>query len=220
MLSFAEEIYLLSLGDNGKISLCGGRAALHRALCGAVLCELAFLNRIDVDLKVLYVVDSTPAGVAILDDALEMLNSLDRKESIHFWLEQMLPDAGKLEQDVAAELVNKGILKLEETRVLWVFPSRSYPLINDVEVKDVKRRLGEIVLSSDELPTPRDTVLISLAYACDLFHEILAPDDLERCRPRIEALSKLDLLGQEIIREVSELPLTGSFVNQQYQSIN
>ena len=216
MLSFAEEIYLLSLDDTtGKIALSGGSAALHRAIVGAVLCELAVITRIDVDVDYLYAVDPTPTNEPMLDYIFDIIVRKSQPETTHYWLERLLSEASRLEKIVAEGLVKKGILKVIESRVLWVFPSRRYPLIDNEEVDDVERRLRDLI-TNDEIPCPRDAVLFCLAYACDLLHEILSPKELQRYHERIESLSKMDLLGQEIIRAISELPMLTTMPQQAF----
>ena len=52
------------------------------------------------------------------------------------------------------------------------------------------------VLFSDEIPDPRDVVIISLAHACDIFNQLLSRADMDRAYERIEQIRKLDLIGQ------------------------
>ena len=53
MLSFAEEIYLLSLDDiTGKLIVPSKEIILNTVLVGAVLGELSFLNKVDTDLRI------------------------------------------------------------------------------------------------------------------------------------------------------------------------
>ena len=69
MLTFAEEILLLILDDDGSFLPTRG-GAVEYILAGAVLMDLAFANRIDTDLEHLTCLDATPTGNPILDQAL------------------------------------------------------------------------------------------------------------------------------------------------------
>ena len=62
MLSIAEEVLLLSVDDETGIFLYGPDVHIELALSGAVLMDLALLNRIDTDPERLFVVDATPTG--------------------------------------------------------------------------------------------------------------------------------------------------------------
>ncbi len=204
MLSFAEEIFLLALDDEaGTLRPISG-LALGEALVGAVLMDLALMNRIDTDPKILRVVDGAPTGDAFLDAFLHKMQQAAGPHPISHWLAVLSGQAGRIQESVLSHLIGKGILKQENRKILWVFEVRRYPMINNREYKEVKSRLRELILS-DDLPDPRDAVLISLVNACRLFDVIFTAQELEKVRPRINQLSKLDLIGQEVARAVREI---------------
>jgi hypothetical protein len=101
-------------------------------------------------------------------------------------------------------LVKKGIIKLVEKKILWVFETRRYPVIDDADEKEVKLRIINLLLS-DEIPTPRDVVLICLADTCELFPIILNAREAERLAPRIAQIRRLDLIGLAVFRIVERL---------------
>ena len=205
MLSFAEEIYLLALDDvTGKITSYSEEISLSYALIGAVLCELSVLNKIDTDIDNLHVIDNKPTGNKILDECLSILSESKDKMPVSYWLKILLSDASEIEDLVLDELIRKGILKRVEERIFWVFHTRRYPIIDNKEIKNVETRLREIVLG-DEIPDPRDAILISLVYACNLFEQILSPKERKRCEKRIQTLAKLDLVGREVVDMIKEI---------------
>ncbi len=87
-----------------------------------------------------------------------------------------------------------------------MFRTRKYPIIDDREEEEVKTRLRRVLLS-DELPDPRDIVLICLIDACGLIGLVLSPDEADRCRQRIADLGRLDLIGQAVAKAVGEIRL-------------
>ena len=101
-------------------------------------------------------------------------------------------------------LVEKKILKTEEKKILWVIGTRVYPMIDDKEEKEVKRRIIDLLMS-DEIPTPQDVVLVSLMDTCSLLTTILSNKEVERLSPRIEQIRKLDLIGQEVTKVLERL---------------
>ena len=204
MLTFAEEILLLALDDQQGVIKPLPVSAMEYALSGGVLMDLALANRIDTDLKQLRVVDKTPTGDVILDETLRILQSQPIAQTTTHWLSYLAGQAKDLQDRVLKRLVGKGILKLENRKILWVFQVRRYPLQDNREVKEVKTRLRELI-KSNEIPDPREAVLISLVNACRLFDEIFTEAELEQYRPRIAALAKLDLIGQEVARSIHEI---------------
>jgi len=206
MLSFAEEIYLLALDDvSGKIVLPGGIPMLRRALAGAALCELSFLGKIDNDQEFIYLVNTEKTGDEILDGIIDVINLRQSKETISFWIKNLLDEAKEIEKQVLRNLIRRGILKEIDERIMWVFPSRRYPVIDDQEIKDVERRLIQIVSTPNAIPDPRDAVLISLVYACGIFREIFSPRDYSRLESRIKKLAALDFIASETGRLIDEI---------------
>ena len=76
MLGFVEEIVLLLLDDGQEQIAELPVSAAHIVIAGAALMELALRNRIDTDVRTLVVVNRTPTGDDILDDALAHLDEL------------------------------------------------------------------------------------------------------------------------------------------------
>ena len=67
----------------------------------------------------------------------------------------------------------------------------------------MRARLRQTLLSED-IPDPRDIVLICLIDACALMGFVLGESELEAATPRIEQLRKMDLIGQAVTRAASE----------------
>ena len=70
--------------------------------------------------------------------------------------------------------------------------------------REVKLRIME-VLFSDEIPDPRDIVIVCLAEACGIFRELVSRRELEHATARIEQVRKLDLIGREVSQAVSDI---------------
>jgi hypothetical protein len=113
-------------------------------------------------------------------------------------------DAPELREALFARLVARGVLREEEGRFLWVFSERRYPKTSDREVREVKARLLG-VLFGDEIPEPRDALMIGLARATDLFRLILNDAEVERAEPRIERIANLEELNRSLSRALAEL---------------
>ena len=207
MLRFAEELMLLILDDeNGKFARVPDRL-MRYALAGGVLMDLALENRIDTDLKNLILVDSTPVGDSLLDPTLaDIAQATDTKDA-RFWVERTALRADTIREEALNRLIEQGILKREEDRFMWVFQARRYPIIDNTAEREVKLRIME-VLFSDQIPDPRDVVIIGLAHACDIFKEILSSRELARVADRIDQVRKLDLIGQAMSQAITDIELS------------
>ncbi|HVC57151.1 MAG TPA: GPP34 family phosphoprotein [Stellaceae bacterium] len=204
MLGFVEEMVLLQLDETqgGLVDL--PRSAADIVLAGAAVMELALLNRVDSDLERLFVVDAAPTGDDMLDGALHELAAEGAALTAIAAIERLTVNAEKYRQEALRRLVANGILREENGRHFWVFRTRRYPVIDDREQREVKGRLRQILLT-DEIPDPRDVVLICLIEACELLGLVLAADEIARTKTRVAELSRLDLIGQAVTRAVAEI---------------
>jgi len=208
MLTFTEEILLLLLDDEDGTFVPIPKANLSCALAGAALMDLAFANRIDTDPETLVVNDPTPMGNPALDGTLAKIAAQGEATDTRTWIRVLsVEDAPTIRERALDSLVARGILQVREERVLWAFRTRRYPTIDGDVEQEVKLRIGE-VLFSDDIPHPRDVALIGLADACDLLDDIFSGRDIERCRPRIDQLRKMDLIGRELANAIADIEHT------------
>ena len=205
MLRFAEEIVLLSLRDDDGKFVPVPATSMQHALAAAVLMELALENRIDTDPENLILIDSTPMGDSLLDPTLEMIAAGDQRDA-RYWVDQTARQADDIKQKALARMVERGILEQQEERFLWVFRSRRYPVIDGRQDREVKLRILGVLLS-DEIPDPRDIVIISLADACGILRHLLPKREFESTRDRIDQIRKLDLIGQAMSQAIHDIEL-------------
>ena len=204
MLRFVEEIMLLLLDDKGGKFADLPAPSVECALAGAVLMDLALEGRIDTDPERLFVVDPTPLKDHLLDPTLARIVQATETHDARHWIEQTIAYASDIRDRSLARLVERGILRREDDRFLWVFQTRRYPVIDDQPVQEVKLRIMG-VLFSDEIPDARDIVIISLSDACGIFRGLLSSRELRGAAPRIEQVGKMDLIGREVSKAVRHI---------------
>ena len=205
MLTFAEEILLLLLDDTSGEFVPAPAWSRRCALAGAVLMDLALANRVDTDLRKLVVVDPSPTGDDLLDPILAKLTEASEVHDARIWVKRVANEqSGWIQEQALARLVDHRILESEGGRMLWVLRARRYPTIDGRAEQEVKLRIMQ-VLFSDDIPSPRDVVIICLADACRIFGQIMSRTDLERARARIDVVRRMDLIGRAVSQSVREL---------------
>ena len=203
MLRFAEEIILLLLNDDDGRFARVPSWSLTYAFAGGVLMDLALENRIDTDLEKLVLVDATPVGDSLLDPTLAEIEAGEKRDA-RFWVERTANRADEIREEALSRLVALGILECRDDRFLWVLRSRRYPTIDGEAEREVKLRIMG-VLFSDEIPYPRDVVIICLANACGIFKGLLSRQELRKVSGRIEQVRKLDLVGQAMSQVIHDI---------------
>ena len=206
MLRLSEEIILLLLHDeDGTFAPMPG-LTLNYALAGGVLMDLAMENRIDTDTQNLMLIDPTPTGDSLLDATLADIQQVEER-SLSFWVERTAHSGEVLKEEVLSRLVSAGIIEQRDERFLWVFRSRRYPVTQGEVEREVKLRIMG-VLFSDDIPDPRDVMIIALADACGIFNRLLARNELDRASERIDQVRKLDLIAQAMSQAITDIELS------------
>ncbi|MDE0160388.1 MAG: GPP34 family phosphoprotein [Acidimicrobiaceae bacterium] len=202
-MRFVEEILLLLLRDEGGKFVAVPGIALDNALAGGVLMDLALENRIDTDPERLVLVDPTPVGDSLLDPTLAAIAAGEQRDAL-YWVGQTALRAAEIRREALSRLVERGVLEHDEGSFLWVFRSRRYPVIDGRAEREVKLRILGVLLS-DDIPDPRDVVIIGLADACGLLPELLPKGEYGKARARIDQVRKLDLIGQATSRAIHDI---------------
>ena len=208
-LTLAEEIVLLALDDQTGKQLILPFNALGYALAGAIILDLSLAGCIDTDLHELTVINPAPTGDELLDLWLSHFQAAPQPKTVMFWLREMALQQEEIYQVAVERLIQRGILRREERRLLWVFSVRRYPTIDGTERDEVRVRLSQLIQGND-LPTPRDAILLSLIHGCRLSEHIFAGLDLAAHRNRLETLARTDLVGREVsVATVASLDALG-----------
>ena len=179
--------------------------------------DLALQNRIDTDLRMLIVIDRTPTGDDLLDPILATLAEENDLHDARFWVERVADErSGWIQEQALARLVDHRILQSEGGRLLWVFRARRYPIIDGKAQREVRLRITQ-VLFSEEIPSPRDIVIICLADACRIFNHFMSEEDVERARERIDIVRRMDLIGRAVANAVQDIEASIAATNQRVE---
>lgn len=196
-LTLADEIVVLILDDEEGDIDPGCIRLASVAIAGGILMELALCDRIDSDLTLLFVVDPKPTGDVLLDDVLREIGAEPEQHSSAWWIDRLSTLHGDLIERIQSRLVAFGVLREEERRFLWMFARRAYPQVSDREEREAKARLLS-VLFEDEVPDPRDTLLLGLAKSTGILAAILSREELDRAATRIDDIVALEEIGRAV----------------------
>ncbi len=200
---FAEELLVFLLNKRSGHLLHMPDRTLHYALAGAVLMDLALEERIDTDLERLWVVDSTPVGEDLLDLALALIAKDAGSHDAAHWIECLAVTeiAGQIREAAITRLIERGIMErdaggfLSVTRL--VRRAQRYPTVDGLAGREVEARIMRI-LFTDDIPDPRDAMLIALVDACGIFERVLTLEERAEVADRIDLLRRLDLIGRTV----------------------
>lgn len=217
-IRIAEELVLLMLDEqSGYLEMAPGWN-FSCVMAGAVLADLALERRIETDLERLYLVDPAPTGDSLLDPTLRDIAESEEKSDAQFWIERSTKHSDEIVAATLDRLVQRNILT-HESGGFWglsrsVSRSGTYPT-HDLKVrKESKARILSVILH-DEIPDPRDAILVALMHTCGGFKLLLEEEDYEERLDRIELVAKLDLIGRTVataVRDSTTVPRTSRAV--------
>lgn len=209
MLTLFEELYLMAIDNDKVILVSSAKGRLGCGLAGAVLAQLALLDKIKVNENHrLEIIDNEPSGDELLDEFLrEIKNSKPRK--VTYWVSALSERPKPMFKQISERLVAKGILNQEDDHLVW--PNQSSDSLPEVPLKyGIKRRLRGTILADEDIDL-HNLTLLSIIRACNLLKLVFTKDECKAARRKIhekligEALD--NLIGQtieEIERAVSE----------------
>ena len=203
-LTLVEEIALLSLDDKTGAHLPLLPEALGYGLAGAILADLEMAGRLVTSGKVVEVRNSAPTGNSLLDPWLERLTAETHSHPIAYWLSVFSDEKPAIESATLEHLIERGILKREDKKILWVFGLRRYPTVHNEERVEVRTRLGRLI-QGDEAPPHFDATLISLLNGCSLLSSVFTEGQLEGRSDRIQAIANSDPVGREVAESLRQM---------------
>ena len=205
-LTLTQELILMLLNEEtGYFHQVPGWH-LNCAVVGAVLAELSLQSRIDTDMESLFVVDATETGNPALDPILEEIADAPGQHNAQYWIERLAPRAESIIDSVLDRLVDLKILEYHDgefwTLAPTVWHGELYGKSEEGTAGQFIRTRISRVIFTDEIPDPRDVIIICLVNTCDVFRFIFQLDD--EAEKRIEFICKMDLIGRSLADAVSQ----------------
>ncbi|MGE0541473.1 MAG: GPP34 family phosphoprotein [Dehalococcoidia bacterium] len=188
MRTIAEELLLFALDDEKGTTVWSGAAALPYGLAGALLADLALRGNVALRQKqAVAVLDGTPTGDDILDDALAQIATSRTSRDTQQWVTRLTSKVKRLRDRLEDRLVAQGILRKDQHRVLFLFPFERLPTDDPTVERGLRDRVRAAILE-DEAPDPRTAVLISLLQSCNLLDGLFAKREHAAIKGRITSV--------------------------------
>ena len=204
MLTLSEKLLLLALHDEKGSVVFSASMALPYGLAGALLLELYLANKITFVDKKVQVIDATTTNNELLNEALALIDNSSKLRSAEYWLSSISSKVKGIQQRLANQLVNKGILAEQEQTFLWVIKSTRYPTQDAKPEHDIRQQLKDIVLDGQNA-TEEDIALLSLVQVCELIAEVFNKDDRKFAQKRIKELAKDEKVSKAISQTVEQI---------------
>lgn len=197
----AEELLFVLTGPEGRLRHSG--MSVDLGLAGALLLELESRGQVGIDGRGrLLVPDATPTGDPLLDRALSVFAQRAGKKP-----KDVLPKLTRhLRDQVYRRLAERGALARRQGRVLWIFPTTTWP-VSDVPAWERTHAELTQVLLGQAAPTFRSGALVSLVSGVDAVTKVF-PDagglSNRELKARAKAVAEGDWAGEAVRKAISD----------------
>lgn len=172
-LSIAEGLYLIAMDDEEGRLLSAAEKRIIPGVISAIVLELYITKKISLEGGVVKVISQEGTGNKILDDVAKKVVSgkdvVTQVEHLSDHFKDILADLDEL-------LSQRGILKREATKLLWIPLSERMGNANYAYEKEIRNILRAMVIKNAK-PTPAFVVLMSLIYDCNILNEVFRDKD-------------------------------------------
>lgn len=204
-LSLLDEFILMLLNEESGYFYQIPAQKMNCAIIGAALAELSLLSRIDTDRESLHILDPTETGNPSLDLILKEIADEPVRHNAQYWIEKLIHHAETIIDLTLEELTNLEILEHHQGDFWTVTPSKLYAAGNGDDDgtlgQFIRTRIGKYIFS-DNIPYPRDIIIICLIETCDIFPFMFKLD--KKAEERIKLICRMDLIGRSMADAVAE----------------
>jgi Golgi phosphoprotein 3 len=172
-ISLAEGLYLIALDDEEGRLLAAAEKTIVPGLMSAVLLELYLHKKIGLDDGKIVTVDTTETGNIVFDNILKKV-----KSGVSFMdtIETLSHHYNNIQDDLTTLLTNRGILRKELTKLMWIPLSERLDNANYAFEKEIRDSLRVIVFKNAKAPASY-VILMSLIYDCGILDEVFHDKD-------------------------------------------
>lgn len=197
-LTIPEEIYLLSIDENGHQDKHFKDENFDIIIASSILMELSLLHRIDSDTKYIYTDKTDTVNDELLDGVIDEIVEYGNSRRIEEWISILSIQGQHFRDAIITSLVRKGVLIIKNEQVFWFFQNRKYPPKGDKQLEEVQSRIRNLVFGND-LPLERDMVIVSILNNSNLLGTVFTSEEIVQYKERISQIAKMDFIGQSIV---------------------
>lgn len=173
-LSLAEGLMLIALDDDEGRLLAAAEHSIDKGLIASCILELALSKKVSFQGGKVLVNDNTGTGNKILDDVLKAIGQ--GGEDITVAIDRMVVGFDHIQDEIIELLVQRGILSVESTKLLFIPISERMDNANYAFEQEIRDVLKAVVLKGQK-PSPAVVVLLSMIAYCRILEEVFPDED-------------------------------------------
>ena len=173
-LSLAEGLMLIALDDEEGRLLSAAEHSIDHGILAISILELSLIKRIGFSGSKIVIKDTTGTGNKVLDSVLVALGG--GGDTVVNTVKKIAPQFDKIQDDVIELLVQRGILKVESTKLLWIPVSERMDNANYAFEQEIRDTLISVVTKGQKASIAI-VVLMSIIDNCKILNEVFKDKD-------------------------------------------
>lgn len=173
-LSLAEGLMLIALDDEEGRLLSAAEHSIDHGLLAILILELSLIKRVGFENNKIIVKDSTGTGNKVLDNVLKAIGG--GGDSVPNIIKKIAPAFDSIQDDMIELLVQRGILRVESTKLLWIPVSERMDNANYAFEQEIRDTLKAVVQKGQKA-TPAIIILMSMISNCKILEEVFKEKD-------------------------------------------
>jgi hypothetical protein len=190
--TLSDDLLLLLVNTDGTLRLLG---KLRFGLAGSELVRLAAAGRVNVERRKIVVLDSSPTGDPLLDQALASMTRGWMAPTAKAWVAR---DRHGLVKQYLARLVAAGVLREDRRKSLGFIPVTEWTVIDRARAAQAGDRLVEIATSTGAL-SPEQRALGGLASAIGIPGMVFPARAGAAARKRLREIARHDPAARTVM---------------------
>ena len=200
-LIIPEKLFILTIDDGGA-AIASVKTTLRYQLAGAMLVQLALVNKIQLKDNRLVLVDPAPSGEPLFDEILAMIPAEKKPRKLSHWLQAV--GSKQILKSLAGRLAERNVIVIEKKQYSWVIPYELSPQVNASAKYWVKQHLRGVVLAG-EPAEPADIALLSLLKAFSLMRLVFTRDERKSAGKKVDGLVKGEIFNDSAAKLLAEI---------------
>ncbi len=148
-LLVSEQLILLGINEEKRKFYRKFYADRDLKLAGAILMDLKLLNKIFIEEKIIYLLDSEPVGIDFLDDVLKLLYLEKKLRKLIFWVNKIGREFKSLKFCLINRMKEQNLIEFNQKKQSFF---TRYTIINLSELKgEIVREIMEFAYGSKEI---------------------------------------------------------------------
>jgi len=173
-LSIAEGLMLIALDDDEGRLLAAAEHSIDKGLLASCILELSLSKKVTFQGGKIIVNDNAGTGNKILDSVLKGIGQ--GGDSVVQTIDRLAPGFDHIQDEIIELLVQRGILSVESTKLLFIPISERMDNANYAFEQEIRDVLKAVVLKGQK-PSPAVVVLMCLISYCKILEEVFPDED-------------------------------------------